>query len=122
MEGGEGRRRPFFPSLTPHLNHSPHPTIPPKKNTAAEFIKFGIPLQLVQFATVTLIFVEAKYRWVLAGAAAALLAVVAVLPNLWAFLPTGRKAAIKRSLTQSVSRRRKGDATPAFVAGKTVEP
>ena len=72
----------------------------------SQFIKFGIPLQLVQFATVTLIFVEAKYRWALAGASAALLAFVAVWPLVWGLVSPAKKEA----LTASMRGRRTGKA------------
>ena len=43
-----------------------------------QFIKFGIPLQLLQFATVTLIFILRPWKWILCGASVLLLVSVGV--------------------------------------------
>ena len=50
--------------------------------TTAQFIKFGIPLQLLQFATVTLIFILRPWKWILCGASLLLLLAVGVA--IWA--------------------------------------
>jgi hypothetical protein len=44
--------------------------------TTAQFIKFGIPLQLLQFATVTVIFLLRPWKWILCGASVLLLVTV----------------------------------------------
>lgn len=49
--------------------------------TTAQFIKFGIPLQLLQFATVTVIFLLRPWKWILCGASVLLL--VAVAAGIW---------------------------------------
>lgn len=44
--------------------------------TTAQFIKFGIPLQIIQFITVTIIFYLRPWKWILCGASVLLLVVV----------------------------------------------
>ena len=89
MEREKGRREGriscrhrarFFPPLSfpnHHHRHHHHPTVYAAGNyTTAQFIKFGIPLQLLQFATVTVIFFLRPWKWALCGASVLLLVAV----------------------------------------------
>lgn len=66
--------------------------------TTAQFIKFGIPLQIIQFVTVTIIFYLRPWKWILCGASVLLLVVVAAA--IWIFnsgiTPRSIKDRIKR--------------------------
>ena len=59
-----------------HRQSPPPPVYAAGNYSTAQFIKFGIPLQLLQFATVTLIFILRPWKWILCGASVLLLVAV----------------------------------------------
>lgn len=73
--------RPHFPLSNEQTSSSPPPVYAAGNYTTAQFIKYGIPLQLLQFATVTLIFILRPWKWILCGASVLLL--VAVGTAIW---------------------------------------
>lgn len=71
---------PLLPSsfllLLLSFSFSPFSVYAAGNYTTAQFIKYGIPLQLLQFATVTVIFLLRPWKWILCGASVLLLVTV----------------------------------------------
>ena len=93
--------------------------------TTLQFIKYGIPLQIIQFAGTSAIFAARAHKWLFALATVALAAAVVLLPLAFVHLPASWRAAL-------TPRRKQRAATPpksvdgglikeaAVAGGKTV--
>lgn len=111
---GGGRRAPTCPTHHHHIfffffnHHSSRTHSFPGGYTTLQFIKYGIPLQVIQFIGTTAIFIARPHKWLFAGATVAVAAAVVLLPLAWVHLPASwRRAVVPRRLRRKTEEERR---------------